>query len=104
MSLGGSLVADDQTVLEVENGRLYACAPANLWGMIEARYLGVLTAPALDRAEVVVVVDLSRAETERLPPLRKIVLAGVECTLAYGSDPSHLSHGLRCLILHGRRA
>ncbi len=104
MSLGALLVADDQTLLEASDGVLYARAPENLRGMIEARYLGLLTAAALDRARVELVVDLSRVETERLPPLRKIVLAGVECALAYGSDPSHLSHAVRCLVLNGRCA
>lgn len=104
MSLGARLVSDDQTLLEVEDGKLFARAPDNLCGMIEARYLGLLSAPAIDRAPIVLVVDLSRNETERLPPMREIVLAGIECALAYGSDPSHLSHAVRCLVLNGRCA
>lgn len=104
MSLGARLVSDDQTLLEVEDGKLFARAPDNLCGMIEARYLGLLSAPAIDRAPIVLVVDLSRNETERLPPMREIVLAGIECALAYGSDPSHLSHAVRCMVLHGRCA
>lgn len=102
MSLGASLVSDDQTLIEAVDGRLVARAPDTIRGLVEARFLGLLSVPSIAQATVMAVVDLARTETERLPPERKICLAGVECSLVYGSDPSHLAHGLRCLALFGR--
>lgn len=104
MALGASLVADDQTLISVENGRLVARAPATTSGLIEARFLGLLNAPAAPQAEVVLAIDLGRQETDRLPPPREIALAGITCALAYSSAAPHLPASLMCYLAHGRRA
>lgn len=74
MARGARLVADDRVVLTLEEGALWASPPAPLAGVIEARGLGLLQADHLPRAEVVAVLDLDTPETERLPPLREIML------------------------------
>lgn len=104
MGLGADLVSDDQTLITAEEGRLIARAPAQISGMIEARFLGLLRAPAVPLAEVVLVVDLDRVETERLPPHRQITLVGLDCALAYSTPSPHLGFGLLCYLRHGRRA
>lgn len=104
MALGADLVADDQTLLAPEAGRLIARAPQALAGVIEARFLGLLNAPTALQAEVVQVIDLAQIETERLPALRHITLAGITCALAYSSTAPHLPAALMCLLAHGRHA
>ena len=63
---GGSLVADDQVVLERHGAKLVARAPAVLQGMIEVRGIGILRLDAVD-AVLDLVVDLEQAAVERLP-------------------------------------
>ncbi len=78
--LRARLVADDQTLLRVENGRLIASPPANLAGLIEVRGQGLLRLPHVAEADVALVVDLREAtEIERLPEDRLLVceIAGV---------------------------
>lgn len=104
MGLGADLVADDQTLVTSEHGRLIARAPAQIAGLIEARFLGLLNAPARSETKVELVLDLDRVETDRLPPKRQITLAGIDCALAYSHPSPHIAHGLMCYLKHGRRA
>lgn len=104
MALGADLVADDQTLISVETGRLVARAPVATSGLIEARYIGLLNAPAVASAEVVLAIDLAHTETERLPPRRQISLAGITCALAYSHPGPHLPASLMCWLAHGRQA
>jgi len=104
MALGADLVADDQTLLRPEAGKLIAAAPPPIAGLIEARFLGLLNAPYLAEADVALVVDLSCEETERLPPHREIALAGISCALVYSFAAPHLPASLMCWLAHGRRA
>lgn len=65
---GATLVSDDQTELAVENGRLFASAPATIAGLIEVRGLGLVRLPHRDRVPVGLAVDLDTAnDIERLP-------------------------------------
>jgi HPr kinase/phosphorylase len=76
MALGAVLVADDRVlVTPLADGALRLSAPGAVAGLIEARGVGLIRvehAPAIARA----VVDLETVESERLPPLREIVIAG----------------------------
>ncbi len=63
-----TLLADDQTMLRVEDGKLVAETPATLAGMIELRGHGLLHLPHISAAPVALVVDLRPAsEIERMP-------------------------------------
>ena len=104
MALGADLVSDDQTLIWAHSNRLLARAPAQLSGLIEARFVGLLNAPAVPQAEVALVIDLAQRETERLPPERKITLCGIACALAYSYEASHLPASFMCYLAHGRRA
>ena len=77
---------------------------AEMTRLIEARFVGLLNAPAVPQAEVALVIDLAQRETERLPPERKITLCGITCALAYSHKASHLPASLMCYLAHGRRA
>jgi serine kinase of HPr protein (carbohydrate metabolism regulator) len=66
---GATLVADDQTELSVEGGKLFAAPPPTIAGMMEVRHVGLLKMPFLPRAEVALYVELQPmdAALERLP-------------------------------------
>ncbi len=104
MALGADLVSDDQTLIWAQGNRLLARAPAQLSGLIEARFVGLLNAPAVPEAELALVIDLAQRETERLPPERHVTLCSITCALAYSSEASHLPASLMCYLAHGRRA
>lgn len=104
MALGADFVADDQTLVQQRDGRLIAHAPATTRGLIEARFLGLLCAPALSEAVISLVLDMGRVETERLPPRRTVVVAGVACALAYSHPAPHLAASILCWLAHGRSA
>lgn len=62
------LVGDDRVHLEPSNGQLMARPAPALAGLIEIRGLGIRHCPFADQAVVGLVVDLSAADAERLPP------------------------------------
>jgi len=104
MARGAQLVADDQTLLSVRAGALFASSPARIKGQIEARNVGILAADALDEAEVVLAVDLDRDETERLPPSRHVVLAEVPVPLVLRVQSAHFADAILQYLRAGRRA
>lgn len=108
LALGGALVADDQTVLHLaQNGAeasLIADAPASLRGLIEMRGVGILHAPAHGPCAVRLVVDLDKVETERLPPLRRTVVAGLEMPLLHMVDSTAFPAAILQYLKHGRAA
>lgn len=90
LALGAALVADDRTRVWRAGGRLRAAAPEAIRGMIEARGFGLLSAPAVEAEALVLAIDLSRRETERLPPDRELPLLGLSLPLRFGIDAAHL--------------
>ena len=93
MALGATLVADDRTCVSEGPGGLTASAPAAIRGMIEARGLGLLAAEAAP-GRIVVVVDLARTETERLPPARSTTVAGRPLPLLHKIEGPHFAAAL----------
>jgi HPr kinase/phosphorylase len=104
ISLGARLVADDRTALGIEAGNLVARPPAPIAGLIEARGIGILSAPAVDRARVTLVADLGQAEEDRLPPRRRITILGCELPLVLQVRDYHFPDALMLYLRHGRQA
>ncbi|MBP6738093.1 MAG: serine kinase [Rhodobacteraceae bacterium] len=104
IALGAQLVADDRTTVHDEGGALIATCPPALRGRIEARAVGILNAPHLPRARLILAVDLGQTETERLPPRRSVTITTTPLDLVLGSASSHLPSALLCYLLHGRGA
>ena len=77
MALGASLVSDDRTLIETRGDRLWASCPATLRGMIEARGVGILQTPAIERAALTTIIDMDVIETQRLPETRETQIAGI---------------------------
>ena len=104
MALGARLVADDRTEVAVEAGRLVARCPAPIKGLIEARGVGLLRAPPLDEAGIVLVADLGQVEEHRLPPRRSITILGCEAELVLQVPNDHFTAALMLYLQHGRQA
>nr|WP_319249027.1 serine kinase [uncultured Celeribacter sp.] len=103
MALGARLVADDRTIVHADaEGRLWAEAPETIFGMIEARGLGLLSATALQQAEIKGIVDLARTEPERLPPCRETALMGVTVPLMYQVEGPQFAPALIQWLKGGR--
>jgi HPr kinase/phosphorylase len=104
MALGAMLVADDQTLVTAGEDALHATCPAPIRGRIEARGVGILTAPALPRARLRLAVDLGRTETERLPQRHALTLLGTTLELVAGSQSDHFPAAMLCYLRGGREA
>jgi HPr kinase/phosphorylase len=64
---GATLIADDLARLVLREGWPWVLAPERLAGVIEARGVGLVRTAHSPGAPLTLVVDLSEAETERLP-------------------------------------
>lgn len=105
ITLGAVLVSDDRTLVTVQGGRLQASCPnPDLVGLIEVRGVGLLRAPALPFADVRLVVDLGKPETERLPPRRTVTIAGISLDLVLQVQNDHFPDALMLYLRHGREA
>lgn len=63
-----SLIADDQTRLEISGRELAASAPEPIKGKLEVRGVGIIEVTTMPQAELVLLVDLvDSKDVERLP-------------------------------------
>jgi serine kinase of HPr protein (carbohydrate metabolism regulator) len=79
LEAGFRLVSDDRTCLFKSSERLFGRAPPTLFGMIEARGLGVLRERALTLTEIRLLVRCAHApkDVERMPDMELQTRAGV---------------------------
>lgn len=106
MALGADLVADDRAEVWPDatgQGLCVRCPPA-LFGLVEARGVGLLRAKAVAEAKVALVVDLDVTETERLPPYRQISILGQVLPLVHRVDARHFPVALMQYLRAGRGA
>lgn len=65
----GMLVADDQVELAFTGGALWGSAPPRIAGLIEARGIGLIRLPYLERVRITMAVRLiAGGAVERMPP------------------------------------
>lgn len=102
MSHGATLVADDQVALVREVDTLIATRPVTLPALIEVRGIGLLHACMAARTALALVVDLDRAETDRLPPDRDVSYLGLTLPLLYKAAHLHFGFAVAQLLRHGR--
>lgn len=102
MGFGAALVADDRVCLTRIAGQVIASAPQSIAGLIEARGVGILRADTLASAPVVLVADLDRAETDRLPHPRTTILLGCKLPLLFRVDAPHFAPALMQYLKAGR--
>lgn len=98
MAYGARLVADDQTIITRRGDAIIATCPPQIKGMIEARGLGLLAAEPLCQSQICLIVELSRVETERLPPKRQTELLGVPIDLVFAATSRHFLFGVLQLL------
>lgn len=103
MALGAGLVADDRTEITPRDGALIASCPPAISGRIEARFVGLLAAPAHPPVPLALAVDLDQSETERLPPRRETEIAGVMLPLLHNVEQGYFPAAIRQYLVHGRR-
>lgn len=104
MSLGATLVSDDQTWLNLRNGSLIASAPETIKGLIEARGVGLLRADTVESAAVALAIDMDQPETERLPIRREIALLGLSVNLLHKVEHDHFPAAILQYLRAGRDA
>lgn len=104
MAWGARLVADDNLLVHRQGDQLVARPHPTTAGLIEARGVGILTAPASPEAILSLAVDLGQMETDRLPPERLITLLGVAVPLVLGPASPHLAAALLHLLRNARHA
>lgn len=102
LAWGALLVADDRTRVTCRDGQLVATCPAAIRGRIEARGVGILGAGSLDEAPIVLAVDLSATETERLPPQRQMTLLGCVVPLVHRVESGHFPAAILQYLRGGR--
>lgn len=101
LALGGTLVSDDRVRLARAAGSVHASAPDAITGMIEARGVGLLRAPAA-QATLALAVDLDAEESQRLPPWREIDLLGCSLPLLRRVSAPHFAPAIVLFLRHGR--
>jgi serine kinase of HPr protein (carbohydrate metabolism regulator) len=79
LDAGFRLVADDRTLVWTSAGAVYGRAPDPLTGLIEARGIGILSAPPIWIAQIQLVISCvgADAEIERLPDPSTHTLSGI---------------------------
>lgn len=102
MAYGAMLVADDRVALSRRGAGLFASCPPAIRGLVEARGMGLLAADTIAEAEVVLAVDLSATESERLPPLREMTLLGVVLPLVHRGESGHFPAAVLQYLKGGR--
>ncbi|MEB8387946.1 HPr kinase/phosphatase C-terminal domain-containing protein [Rhodobacteraceae bacterium KMM 6894] len=104
MALGAGLVADDRTVLWRDGDLLIADAPGPIRGQIEARGIGILNAPAMGPAQVVLLVDLDEDPGVRLPDPATEDILGLPITRVARTDAPHFPAAIHLYLRCGRAA
>ena len=106
ISLGASLVGDDQVVLSEGDGIVVARALSRTSGpkpgAIEARQIGILEAPVCERVALMVVIDLDRPESSRLPRGRTISFGKTPVPLLHGQGVNGLGPAVALILRSGR--
>ncbi|WP_421729960.1 HPr kinase/phosphorylase [Brevundimonas sp.] len=74
---GWRLVADDYSLVWRSADALYAAAPPAIAGRIEARGIGIVPAPCIGLARMVLLVECGHEPVERMPEFRTVTIAGV---------------------------
>ena len=78
---GGRLVADDQTLVKIQGGRLIATAPETIAGKMEVRGVGVLAVEMEKSGILGLVVDLVANPPERMPESETTEILGMALPL-----------------------
>lgn len=105
IGLGASLVADDLSHIEVQDGVPYAIAPPKMAGVIEARGVGLINVPHSPKAHLRLVVDMGQLETARLPSSPAVTdVNGFAIECLFRVDAPYFAIAIANLLRNGRYA
>ncbi len=103
ISLGATLVADDQTKVIVGSDGLYMSPLKSNAGLIESRFLGILKLPWQGNVRLTTVIDLSNTEKKRLPPFRTHELLNYKIPCIYAKGNRKIAEALYVLLTGERK-
>ncbi len=103
IGLGATLVSDDRVIITRRGEALVASPPDTIAGLIEARDVGLMRAPYIPEAVLVLSVDLDFAPAARMPQLRIFSELEVSLELIFGRDVPNIDRALMFLLQNGRR-
>ncbi|MCK0140919.1 serine kinase [Aliiroseovarius sp. F20344] len=105
IGLGASLVADDLSQIEIQDGEPYAVAPPEMAGVIEARGVGLINVSHCSKAHLRLVVDMGQIETARLPSSPAVTdVNGCAIECLFRVDAPYFAIAIVNLLRNGRRA
>jgi len=102
ISLGATLISDDQILVTERPGHLLVSPIDKTQGKIEARKFGIINVPFQQEAVLCAVLDLGKTETQRLPPHRTYQLMGHEFALYWGSNTPSLANIMMLLLKNAK--
>ena len=104
MSRGAALIADDGIWVEASDGTApFLERPDAATDLVESRGIGLLRAGEVcGRAPLALVIDLDLAESERLPPRRRVTTGVTEIPLVLGAGHATLATAVLHMMMNGR--
>ncbi len=102
MALGAQLVSDDRVALDMKDDQVLADTVPPIYGLIEARGVGLLRAAPAGATAVHFVVDLEQIETARLPEHHFIRVLRRTVPLLRGAGVPNLAAALIQIAKMGR--
>lgn len=102
MAFGAQLIGDDLITVRDVQGQLEVSRAVASVSAIEARNVGILCATTTPSAIAVVMIDLSRSETERLPRRHQTPILGVMIDVVFGADTPNLAPAIMQYLRAGR--
>jgi HPr kinase/phosphorylase len=94
IALGAGLVADDRTHIACDGQMRIATVPQSISGKIEARGVGIVSAPPSGPTPLVLVVDLSQQEQQRLPEPHCYTVRGALLPCLHNAPSPHFAIGI----------
>lgn len=102
IALGAVLIADDLSRVAASDTGPVIHAPDRLAGVIEARGVGLVRVPHVERAPLRLIVDLGEHETARLPDVRHTDIHGVAIERVRRVDAPHFPASIAALAKGSR--
>lgn len=102
MALGGTLIADDQTLVLRGADCIWAKKPRTLPALIEARGLGLLPTALAEPTPVALILDMDTVETARLPDKHMMTVFGHDITVLRKVNAPHFPAAIIHYINNGR--
>ena len=89
IALGALLVSDDRTIITRSDDVLMASAPTTIAGLIEARGVGLIPVKPSAAVPLRLVIDMSQAESQRLPESHLHEICDVAIPCLYKVEAPH---------------